>query len=180
MTRFVAFLRAINVGPRVVKMERLREWFVRMGFRNVETFIASGNVIFESRSPDEFTVRRKIEQGLSVAMGHESHVFLRTPAEVVKVAQHAAFTAVELSGAAALNVAFLEGPLDEAADRSLARWHSENDVLRVHGRELYWLCRVKQSDSKFSNAVLERATRGHATMRGLPTVTKLAEKYPPG
>jgi len=47
MTRYVALLRAINVGGRTVKMDVLRKHFARMGFANVETFIASGNVIFE-------------------------------------------------------------------------------------------------------------------------------------
>ena len=46
--RYVAFLRAINVGGRVVKMDDLRRHFVSMGLSDVQTFIASGNVIFES------------------------------------------------------------------------------------------------------------------------------------
>ena len=43
---YVALLRGINVGGRNVKMDRLREIFESLGFSNVETFIASGNVIF--------------------------------------------------------------------------------------------------------------------------------------
>ena len=85
----------------------------------------------------------------------------------------------KLMGAAALNVAFLEGPLDAGATGALGRWQSETDVLRVLGRELYWLCRERQSDSKFSNAVLERAIKRRATIRTLSTLTKLAAKYPP-
>lgn len=50
MTRYFAFLRAINVGGHVVKMDRLRQVFESLAFSNVETFIASGNVIFESTS----------------------------------------------------------------------------------------------------------------------------------
>ena len=47
-SRFVALLRAINVGGHVVKMEALRKHFTRLGFANVETFIASGNVLFDA------------------------------------------------------------------------------------------------------------------------------------
>ena len=50
MTRYVAFLRAINVGGHVVKMEALRKLFESMGFQRVETYIASGNVIFDSEA----------------------------------------------------------------------------------------------------------------------------------
>ena len=50
MTRYVAFLRAINVGGHIVKMETLRDLFTAHGLAKVETFIASGNVIFESKA----------------------------------------------------------------------------------------------------------------------------------
>ena len=49
MPRYITFLRAINVGGHTVKMDRLREIFESLGFANVETFIASGNVVFERR-----------------------------------------------------------------------------------------------------------------------------------
>ena len=48
MTRYIAFLRAINVGGHTVKMAELKRLFEALGFTNVETFIASGNVIFDS------------------------------------------------------------------------------------------------------------------------------------
>ena len=61
MRRF-AFLRAINVGRRTVRMERLREEFTALGFSAVETFIASGNVTFESGAVKEKPLRDKIER----------------------------------------------------------------------------------------------------------------------
>ncbi len=50
MPKYVALLRAINVGGHTVKMDHLRRLFEALGFTNVETFIASGNVIFDSTS----------------------------------------------------------------------------------------------------------------------------------
>jgi len=52
MPRYVAFLRAINVGGHVVTMAQLKRAFEAVPLASVETFIASGNVIFESRSTD--------------------------------------------------------------------------------------------------------------------------------
>ncbi len=49
MPRYVAFLRAVNVGGRTVKMDLLRELFAQLQFKNIETFIASGNVIFDAK-----------------------------------------------------------------------------------------------------------------------------------
>ena len=67
VTRYVAFLRAINVGGHTVKMERLRELFAELGLANVETFIASGNVIFDAPSGDAGALERQIEQHLHAA-----------------------------------------------------------------------------------------------------------------
>ena len=53
------------------------------------------------------------------------------------------------------------------------------DDFHVHGREIYWLCRKGQSDSTFSNAAMERKLRISATFRGMNTIRRLAEKYPP-
>jgi len=52
MTRYVAFLRGINLGKRRVKMEQLRRHFEGFGLENVATFIASGNVVFDSPRQD--------------------------------------------------------------------------------------------------------------------------------
>ena len=63
MPKYVALLRAINVGGHTVKMDHLRSLFEAIGFSNVETFIASGNVIFDSRSKDS---RRWSERSKSI------------------------------------------------------------------------------------------------------------------
>jgi len=51
------------------------------------------------------------------------------------------------------------------------------DDFHVHGREVYWLCLKKQSESKFSNVVLEKTLGMRSTMRGIKTIKKIAEKY---
>ena len=64
MPRYVAFLRAVNVGGRIVKMDALRGHFAAAGFANVETFIASGNVIFDTRAKAGPALEAKIEAAL--------------------------------------------------------------------------------------------------------------------
>ena len=86
MKRHIAFLRAINVGGHTVKMDRLRDLFAGMGFANVETFIASGNVIFDAPAPGTAALERKIETGLLTALGYRVDTFIRTPAELAAVA----------------------------------------------------------------------------------------------
>jgi uncharacterized protein (DUF1697 family) len=82
-----------------------------------------------------------------------------------------------LEAAAALNVAFLADPLDGASQRRLMALRTDIDDFHVRGREIYWLCRKKQSESTFSNAVLEKTLGRPSTLRGVNTLKKLAEKY---
>lgn len=73
MTRYVAFLRSINTPPRHVKMARLQTVFNGLGFENVATFIASGNVIFDTDDPFDLVLR--IEAALEADLGFEVPVF---------------------------------------------------------------------------------------------------------
>ena len=179
MPRLIAFLRAINVGGHRVTMEELRGLFESLGLSRVETFIASGNVIFESRSRNTETLRRRIAKHLHEALGYEVATFLRTDSEVAAVARHKPFDDSKLKQAKALGVAFLAEPLPAGATKALKGMETEIDEFHAHGREVYWLCREKQSESTFSNAMFERTLRIQATFRGLKTVARLAEKYPP-
>lgn len=174
--RFIAFLRAVNVGGRTVRMDQLKGIFGSLGFSSVATFLASGNVVFDSPVGDTEELRRVIETGLRESLGFSVPAILRTASELQKVAEYEAFSKAKLETAAALNVAFLlSAPGEEAVSR-LMRLSSEIDDFHVNRREVYWLCRVKQSDSSFSNAVLEKAIGGTSTLRTLSTVRKLAAK----
>jgi len=81
--RYVALLRGINVGGnKLIKMELLAAAFTAAGFRKVKTYIASGNVIFESSSNNRKALTRKIEKMLTSEFGHEIPVALFTLAEL--------------------------------------------------------------------------------------------------
>jgi uncharacterized protein (DUF1697 family) len=75
-----------------------------------------------------------------------------------------------------MNVALLAKPLSPSQRTALASLESGIDTLRAMGPQVYWLCRRNQNDSKFSNAVLERALRVRATIRSMSTMNKLAAK----
>ena len=177
MSRFIAFLRAINVGGHTVKMDLLRQLFEALGFSSVETFIASGNVLLETPSKDAKSLEKKIEDQLREALGYEVATFIRTDAELADIANFEPFRQPELVAAAALNIAFLSDALDDEARQKLMALRTEIDDFQVHEREIYWLCRKKQSESTFSNAVLEKTLGRQSTLRGVNTVKKMAAKY---
>lgn len=82
---YIALLRGINVGGHVVKMERLRELFVELGFTHVRTYIQSGNVFFETAQTDRKILTQTIEQHLCQALGYEVPVFLRSIPELEQI-----------------------------------------------------------------------------------------------
>jgi uncharacterized protein (DUF1697 family) len=179
MTKFIAFLRAINVGGHTVKMATLRELFEGFGFSKVETFIASGNVIFEADGGETADhLEQPIEKGLHQALGYEVATFLRTVAEVTAVAQYEPFPTAEFEAGANLYVAFLKDELDEAGYGRLLTLRNEIDDFKAHRREVFWLRRMQLGESKFTGALLEKTLKMPATMRNITTVKKMAAKYP--
>lgn len=177
MPKRFAFLRAINVGGHTVAMARLRELFEGLGLRKVDTFIASGNVVFEGGGADEAALRRKIEAHLQAALGYEVETFLRTERELAALVKGCPFSEAEVTAGKALNVAFLQAPLSPEDQARLQTLGTSVDAFRAPGREVWWLCQVKQSESTFSNQVFEKALGIRATFRGINTLQKLAAKH---
>lgn len=179
--RLVAFLRAINVGGHVVKMEPLRAMFEALGFSGVETFIASGNVVFESRAADTARLERKIEIHLRKSLGYEVATFLRSTDEVAEIAKYRPFASSDCDAdGSSLFVAFLPSAPGAEARKKLMAFRTDDDDLHTHRREIYWLCRTNMIDSSFSGALLEKTIGMRATMRNLNTIRRLAGKYPVG
>ncbi len=177
MPRYIAFLRAINVGGRTVKMDHLRLLFASLDFSNVETFIASGNVVFETASKNAQLLERRVENRLREALGYEVATFIRTDAELAGIANYHPFQQSELDAAVALNIAFLAERLDDKSEQKLMALRTDIDDFHAYEREIYWLCRKRQSESKISNAVLEKTLGRKTTLRGANTVKKMAAKY---
>jgi uncharacterized protein (DUF1697 family) len=176
--RYIVFLRAINVGGHVVTMADLKNMFVSMGFKSAETFIASGNVIIESKSADARALEKKIETGLKKSLGYEVATFLRTEAEVAAVAGHRPFAVAAMEKAAAVNVAFADSDLASSHAKVVDGFRTEIDDFAIRGREIYWMCSVKQSESRFVSARMEKALGVKLTWRNVNTVRRLSDKYP--
>lgn len=176
--RYIAFLRAINVGGRFVKMAELAQHFGALGHSDVETFIASGNVVFRSRTRSTTALAAAIADGLEPLLGFRSEVFVRSEDELQALAQRAA--AQQASHRAAVgaqgevNVALLTLPLTVAQATALAGLRTELDDFAHDGTEVYWLCKSKQSDSTFSNAVFERKLATKTTIRRASMLERLA------
>ena len=175
MARYVAFLRAINVGGRVVKMDRLRALFEELGHANVETFIASGNVLFDSTSRSVAAMERKIEAKLASSLGYDVATLVRPITALASIVERHAFADVEEEHT--ILVGFLrEGPSATVLAR-LKALQTPTDVFHIDGAQFYWWCKTRQNESRITNVMLERAMEGSpVTFRNITTVRKLAAK----
>lgn len=177
MPRYVAFLRAVNVGGRIVKMEELRALFSEAGMAEVETFIASGNVIFSTTAKATAALEQKLEAHLKKALGFDVPTLIRTTTEVAEAAARSPYTDAEVEAAGTFVAAFLRAPLDAAGKKGLAGLATDVDRFVLHGREAYWLARTKQSETKLTIVKFERAVGCAATMRAMTSLRKLAAKH---
>lgn len=178
MTQYFAFLRAINVKNRYIKMVALREAFEQMGFANVATYIQTGNVIFETDEPQSHAqLEQTIETYLQQALGFDVPTMLRTAEQLTDLATQAAFPDIDWGSNPTLFVSFLKSePTDENAQKLLAL-SNEVEMFAIEGKYVFWLWRRDQGDGKVTNARLERLLKVPATRRNISTVRKMAKKY---
>lgn len=168
-------MRALNVGGRVVKMDELKRQFVKLGFSNVESFIASGNIVFESSSKSGSALEKKISAALEKALGYEVVTFVRSAAELSEIAAYTPFKG--LDDAPTFVVGVLQEPLSAVATKKLMALGSRVDRFHVRGREIWWHSENSQADSTFSNKVLEKALGVRTTFRNMRTVRKMADRW---
>jgi uncharacterized protein (DUF1697 family) len=177
MPRYVAFLRGINLGRRRVVMSRLVAVFKRMGFGRVETFIASGNVLFDADTADTGALETKISAALKSALGYEVDTFVRTTEAVAKIARTKIFPEDGEEGVI-IHVAFLNQKLPAAVARKLAAVRTDVDAFRVKDREYYWRCRIRTSESEVWSLPEVRALRlPTVTMRNMTSIRKLVARH---
>lgn len=178
MSRYVSFLRGMNLGGRRITNEDLKKAFEGLELGDVATFRASGNVVFDG--PDgvgEEDLATRIEAGLAKALGYDVPVFLRSCEEVAAIAARKPFTAAKLKASAGkLQVAMLPNAPGRAARKDALELATKEDLLEVEGAELYWLPGGGVTETDLDLKALE-AILGPWTMRTMGTVEQIAAKH---
>ncbi|MGV1049040.1 MAG: DUF1697 domain-containing protein [Solirubrobacterales bacterium] len=177
MARFIAFLRGMNLGNRRIKNPELRAEFEALGFDAVATFRASGNVIFDAGGGAEAALREKIEAGLAARLGYDVAVFLRDAEELARIVARRPFAPklVEASKGKLQVLLLAEEPAAKARE-SVLELASDEDLLAIEGRELYWLPSAGTIDSVLDLRAIEKAL-GKGTQRTMGTIEQIAAKH---
>lgn len=176
--RYAAYMRGLNLGKRNVKMDALKAIFVKLGFKNVESFIASGNIVFETAAKADAAIEKRVEAALHKALGYDVATFVRDFDELAAIGKAMPFKGIV--DAPTYVVGFLHAPLDAAGKKRFMGLAAKEDWFAVSGREVYWHSTIGQGESKFSANVFDKALGVQSTWRNLRTVRKMVAKWGPG
>jgi uncharacterized protein (DUF1697 family) len=179
MTRYVAFLRGMNVGGHRISNAELCSAFDEMGLPEASTFRASGNVIFDApEGEDREQIAAKIEHGLEKGLGYAVPVFLRDAAEMRAIATCEPFPAEQVAASKGkLQVVLVASRPKAAARKEILAHATDADRLALEGRELYWLPSGGTIDSELDLKAIAKLLGGLTTMRTKGTIDLIAAKH---
>jgi uncharacterized protein (DUF1697 family) len=174
MTVFIALLRAVNVGKRKVPSADLKEVCAEIGLRDPQTYVASGNLLFDANE-DAAAVNERLERALASRFGFPVDVILRTGEQWPAYLADNPFP--EASGARPnlvhLSLSKRPPKADAAAVLTARAAHGEKVALVRDGLWTDFMTGV--ADSKLTPASYEKAIGSPSTARNWRTVQKLAE-----
>ena len=171
--RSVAFLRGINVGGHRVTKDELIAVFTDIGFTDVSTFLASGNVLFDHTPPADGGM---IGAALEVVLGYPVPTTLRSAGEIRHIADCEPFSADEISAVGGKRqIILLFTPPTPAEEQRVLGLVPPADRLVFEGQELHWLPPGGISDSALDLNAISREI-GPITVRTANTIARLVER----
>jgi uncharacterized protein (DUF1697 family) len=176
MNTYISFLRGINVGGHAkIKMKDLAELYESLGFKNVRTYVQSGNVVFESNGNNIDPIIKKIETGIQKQFGLDVKVMVRTPEEIKRIIKNNPFLKRKDIDIVRLHVIFLSRKPEPALIKDLKINKKESEEFLISGSEIYLYFPEGMGTAKLQPGILEKKLNIAATARNWNTVNALAE-----
>lgn len=176
MATYISLLRGINVsGQRKIKMDDLKILFESLNFKNVRTYIQSGNVVFEDNNTDYGLLYKIIEDKILKEFGLEVPVIMRNQDQLKVILRDNPFLTRGNIEKSALYVTFLQDyPNDGVLDKINAVSFAP-DEFRLIGKEVYLFCPNGYGRTKLNNSFFENKLKLKATTRNWRTINELHE-----
>jgi uncharacterized protein (DUF1697 family) len=138
-SRYVALLRAVNVGGHtVVKMAPLRALFESCGLTDVASYIQSGNILFTAKEADPERLARRLEKKIASAFGSATAVFVLSPAQLKAASAHNPFDPARLDNEQLCHLMFLSRKPDPAHRAALMARRGSEYRFHISGKVLYY------------------------------------------
>ncbi|MEM8906407.1 MAG: DUF1697 domain-containing protein [Bacteroidota bacterium] len=174
MSVFLAMLRGINVsGKNKLKMEALRALGVDLGFQNVQTYIQSGNMVFEASGILPSDLAQQIKSAILQVHGYDVPVMVKTQKELIEVVAQNPF--LDRENEKALHLTFLAAQPSAEQLASIETDRYLPDEWQAIGKSIYLFCPNGYGRTKLTNTFFERRLKMEATTRNWKTVNKLLE-----
>ena len=177
MKKYVAFLRAVNVGGHgLVRMKDLAGMFAAVGCEQMQTYIQSGNVIFDVSEKTAAATMRKVQGNLSELLGTEITVVFRSRREIEDVVKRNPFKVLNIDGTEKLYVALLSQKPPHKAKLPLVSSKERLEAFQMRKLDVYIVSRKRRNGMYgFPNNFIEKELGVMATTMNWSTVTKIVE-----
>ena len=176
MAKYISFLRGINVGGhKKIKMDQLKVCYKSLGFKNVITYIQSGNVIFEVDETDPSKLENLIENKIEQTFGFSVTALIRTKIEFKRILENNPFLRKRKEDIIKLNVTFLSETPSENSLEPIEKFRDKSEELLLAGKEIYLFFSNGLGRTKLSNTLMEKKLKVMTTTRNWKTVNKLYE-----
>lgn len=175
MPKYIAILRGINVGgKRKILMADLRLLFQELGYTDVQTYIQSGNVVFDTEGNVKHAIGSRVEKQILRAYGFDVPVIVRTAKEIKQAILQNPFLKEGIA-IERLYLTFLNEIPGNDKLELLDQYDYSPDRFEIMGNNVFGFSSGKYSDSKYTNNFFEKILKTSATTRNWKTVLKLLE-----
>lgn len=176
MHAYIAMLRGIKVtGHKTIKMEDLRALCSSLGFQKVETYIQSGNILFQTPTENPAAVSKRISEKILQTFGFDVPVTVRTSEEMLDVIANNPFLKEKNIDSSKLHVTFLSENAKKDSLKRLEALSTSPDRFYPASQEIYLYCPSGYGRTKLSNIAIEKALSVTATTRNWRTTNTLSE-----
>ncbi|MCU0378893.1 MAG: DUF1697 domain-containing protein [Bacteroidales bacterium] len=176
MPKYIALLRSVNVvGKNIIRMPELVQALEKEGFKEVSTYIQSGNVIFNDAEESCQSLARRISETVTKGFGLTLHVLVLTPQELSAVVSDNPFPRRAGIDLTKLHVTFLDRDPDPVKAEKLLSYNFPPDEIIIRGKAAYLHCPGGYGRTKYDNTFIEKKLEARATSRNWNTCLKLTE-----
>lgn len=173
MATYVSMLRGINVGgQKKIKMKDLKELYESLNFKDVKTYIQSGNVVFRYPDSPVLELTEKIENEIKKVFDFHVPVFIRTKDELQDAVKNNPFKELDVDK---LHVTFLSDIPTEKPVKEIDKIKDKSEKFSIILKEIYLFLPHGYGRTKLSNEFFEKNLKVSATTRNWKTLNKLLD-----
>lgn len=180
MPTYISILRGINVsGKNLIKMDALKKMFENLQFKNIQTYIQSGNIIFSTQSNSVKSLETKIASQIKKDFGFDVLVIVLTAEKLRGIIQQNPFTKDKQKDISYLYVTFLTDSPNEFDIKGILEKRSAGEEIEFGKNAIYLFCPGGYGQTKLNNNFLESKLKVNATTRNWKTANELLKLATP-